>query len=168
MNNIILIGFMASGKTTVGKLLSKKLCMDLFDTDYCIEENEKLSIKCIFEKYGEEYFRKVETSILKSLFNKKNAVISTGGGVIKSKENIRLLKKMGIIVFLDTSQKEIKKRLKISKIRPLNKNDKFIENLYKKRYKSYFCSADIVIKSNTSIEAFEKIICQLNRKKTDE
>ena len=163
-NNIILIGFMASGKTTIGKLLSEKLCMDFIDTDYYIEDKEKISIKYIFENYGEDYFRKVESNTLKYLIDKKNIVISTGGGIINSRENIDLLKKIGTIIFLDTPQIEIKKRLENSTNRPLNKSNKFVEALYKKRYDSYFYSADIIIKSSTSVEACNKIIYKLNEK----
>ena len=84
---VILIGFMGVGKTSVGKRLAKKLNFDFIDTDYEIELVEKKSISKIFEQDGEKYFRKLENNLLKDLVKNDNIVISTGGGIITTKEN---------------------------------------------------------------------------------
>ena len=88
---VILIGFMGVGKTSVGKRLAKKLNFDFIDTDYEIELVEKKSISKIFEQDGEKYFRKLENNLLKDLVKNDNIVISTGGGIITTKENFDIL-----------------------------------------------------------------------------
>ena len=90
--NISLIGMMGCGKTTIGELLAKELCYKFIDTDSLIVEKENRSINDIFENDGEQYFRKVETNVLKEALNNQNQIISTGGGIVKSNENITLLK----------------------------------------------------------------------------
>ena len=80
--NIILIGMMGSGKSTVAKKLSKELCMEVLDTDTLIEKNEKMSIKDIFEKQGEHYFRKLEEKLFFEIASSENSIISTGGGAV--------------------------------------------------------------------------------------
>lgn len=147
-NNIVLIGFMASGKTTVGKMLSKKLNMNFFDTDTYIEKKEKLLINDIFKKYGESYFRDKEKETIRALLLTSNTVISTGGGIILNKENIDTLKTIGKIIFLDSSFKEIKKRLKNDKERPLNKGLSELKRLYQLRYNLYLSASDFIIKSD--------------------
>ena len=89
---IILIGFMGVGKTSVGKKLAKKLEVDFIDTDCEIEKYANRTIPDIFEIYGETYFRGLETKVLKDLIQKDDIVISTGGGIITSKENREILK----------------------------------------------------------------------------
>lgn len=119
MQNIVLIGFMGSGKTVVAKALSKKLKMKIKDTDKLIEKTTKLKIKEIFAKYGEEYFRKIEKKVAKNVSRGKNIIISTGGGIVKNEINIKNLKKNGIIVYLKNSFLTSVKRLKNKKDRPL-------------------------------------------------
>ena len=133
--NIVLIGFMGSGKTTISKLLSKKLKREILDIDSLIEKNTAMRIKTIFKKYGEEYFRDLETKTVKSISNVKGKIISTGGGVIVREENIKNLKKNGIIVYLKNSFETSKKRLEGKKNRPLFMPEKINEayKLYKKR-----------------------------------
>ena len=92
-NNIILIGMPGSGKTTTGKLLAQKLGFDFLDMDDVIEKNEGKKISEIFKLKGEEYFRNLETSLLESLLEKENLILSTGGGVILFNNNYELLKK---------------------------------------------------------------------------
>src|SRR5699024_10701722 len=102
---VILIGFMGVGKTSVGKRLAKKLNFDFIDTDYEIELVEKKSISKIFEQDGEKYFRKLENNLLKDLVKNDNIVISTGGGIITTKENFDILKHEKNVIFLDGSIK---------------------------------------------------------------
>ena len=89
---IILIGFMGAGKTSVGERLAKKLQFDFLDMDYKIEEVENKQITEIFEQYGESYFRELENKVINEYIQNENIVISTGGGIITTKENIEILK----------------------------------------------------------------------------
>ncbi|MBQ3420901.1 MAG: AAA family ATPase, partial [Romboutsia sp.] len=84
---IILIGFMGVGKTTIGKIIAKKLKLNFVDMDNYIEKREGKSISKIFEAYGEQHFRKLESESLKDLIKSDNIVISTGGGIVTTKEN---------------------------------------------------------------------------------
>ncbi|CAH2212947.1 shikimate kinase [Tepidibacter aestuarii] len=141
MENIVLIGFMATGKSSVAKLLSKKLNMEIIDTDIYIEQKENMSISEIFNKKGEEYFRDLEKQSLEILSNKKNIILSTGGGIISNDQNIELLRKIGKVVWLKARTDTIIRNLKKSKIkRPLlmveNKEQK-IESLLKSRLDKY-------------------------------
>jgi len=156
MKNIILIGFMGSGKTSVGKVLSQLLKRGFIDMDEEIEKREGRKIKEIFEQNGEEYFRNLETNLLKELSKENDKVISTGGGIIVKKENIELLKNTGTVVFLHTEQEQLIKNLRNSQNRPLidveNFEDKVAE-LLEQREAIYLNTADMIIQtSNKSIE----------------
>ncbi|KUO50584.1 MAG: shikimate kinase [Desulfitibacter sp. BRH_c19] len=129
-NNIILIGFMGTGKTAVGKRLANKLKMKFFDTDEDIEKVSGMSIGKIFNDYGEVRFRSEEALAVMRASKQNNYVIATGGGAVLFPENIDLLAKSGIIVALDASPEEIQKRVsKRNSFRPLLGNDKSIENI---------------------------------------
>jgi len=117
--NIILIGYMGVGKTEVGRALAAALGMDYLDTDSMIESEEKRSISDIFSNDGEEYFRNLETGILKKLSGTKGHVVATGGGMVLREENVKMLKAMGPLVLLKSSPEIIEKRLVRSKNRPL-------------------------------------------------
>ncbi|MEJ8553638.1 shikimate kinase [Tepidibacter sp. Z1-5] len=141
MENIVIIGFMGTGKSSVSRLLSKKLNMELIDTDIYIEQKKKMSINEIFNKKGEKYFRNLEKQSLEILSNKKNIILSTGGGIISNDQNIELLRKIGMVVWLKASTDTIMRNLEKSKIeRPLlkvkNKEQK-IESLLKSRLDKY-------------------------------
>ena len=118
-NNIALIGFMGSGKSTIGRILSKKLGLLFIDIDKIIQISEGKSIGKIFRSCGEECFRKIETRVIKKIFLNKNCVFACGGGVIKSKENINVIRKNSIIIYLYISPDEAYLRLKEVKDRPL-------------------------------------------------
>lgn len=153
MKNIVMIGFMATGKTTIGKELSKKLDFEFIDTDIEIEKNEKMKISDMFEKKGEDYFRDLETNILKNTINKKNIILSTGGGIIVRKENIPILKKIGTIIWLNGDKNTIIKHIKSSNIdRPLlrdyNNLETKIDEILSKRYDVYKQICDIEININ--------------------
>ncbi len=137
---IILIGPMGSGKSSIGKLLSKKMNLKFLDTDKLIENQENIKIKEIFNSKGQDYFRDLEISILKKIIKTPNAVIATGGGIVERKENRLLLKKENNVFFIDSSVKRQFERTKDSDKRPLlNKgnNLKILEELYNKRLKHY-------------------------------
>ncbi len=149
MKNILLIGFMGVGKGTLARALSKETGLYAIDTDDLIESLTNKKIKKIFEKYGEEHFRKLEKFTAQWLEKSvKNSIISTGGGFYKV-ENI---KKIGTVVYLKaefdwiyeriTKSKNAKKKIKK---RPLFKSYDSAKSLYEKRAKEYEKIADIVI-----------------------
>ena len=149
MKNIILIGFMGVGKGSVAREVTKHSHYVAIDTDDLIESMENRKIKAIFEDEGEEYFRKLEKNVAKWLENSvKNTLISTGGGFYKQTN----LKKIGIIVLLDSPFDAIIKRIKAHpnamkklKKRPLLADLKKAKELYKLRRPEYLKLADIVV-----------------------
>ncbi len=150
MENIVLIGMPASGKSTVGKLLSKKIGYEYYDADRYLEKNENVRISTLFAEKGEDYFRKLETEYLKKLSQKKKIIISTGGGAVKKQENMEILKKNGIIVFLSRSIDKIAKEN--HEHRPLLQNIDNIHKLYSERIELYNRYADIIIENEGTLE----------------
>lgn len=119
-DNIVLIGFMGSGKTTFGKAIAEKLSMKFFDTDEYIEQRENMTIKEIFATKGEEGFRQIETDVLRELANTlEGCVVSTGGGMPLRIENARLLKEIGKVIYLNVATQVIYERVKEDGKRPL-------------------------------------------------
>ena len=119
-NNIILVGMMGAGKTTIGKeLLNVLKDYTLIDMDYEIENREKMKISEIFEKYGEKHFRELETNLLKELCKNQNQIISTGGGVFEKEENRNILKETGTVFYLKASAEKLFDRIKSQTHRPL-------------------------------------------------
>ena len=98
--NIVLIGFMGTGKSAVGHLLASELKLDYLDTDQLIEQTEDRTIAEIFESDGEPYFRGVETEVLETLQDYDNFVLSTGGGMVLKAENVAILKTIGPVILL--------------------------------------------------------------------
>jgi len=124
-NNIVLVGFMATGKTTLGKLLATMLGFDFIDTDQLIEKIEGQTISSIFSLNGESYFREKESEILDLFKTSKNKVISTGGGIITLENNRKKLRNIGKVVYLESSPQWILTNLgRSNTIRPLLKNEK--------------------------------------------
>lgn len=147
--NIVLIGFMGCGKTTFGKWISKHYNMDFVDTDEYIEEQQKRQIKDIFREDGEEAFRDMETKAVKELGETlENTVVSVGGGLPIRKINQELLKKAGIVVYLETSKEELIRRLKNDDTRPLLQGGDLqerIESLMREREDIYKSAADMIL-----------------------
>ena len=161
--NIVLIGFMGSGKSTISSALNKMYGMDIIEMDQVIADREGMSISEIFEVHGEEYFRNLETELLRELQNHKGVVISCGGGVPMRDENVVEMKKNGKVILLTASPETILERVKNNHDRPLlenNKNVDFIAELMEKRRKKYEAAADIVIRTDgkTAFEICEEII----------
>ncbi|MBQ7794435.1 MAG: shikimate kinase [Clostridia bacterium] len=120
MKNIVLTGFMASGKSTVGAELAKITARPLIDTDILIEQEAGMSISDIFATYGEEYFRDLETVACMTAAEENGAIISTGGGAVLRKENIDALRKNGVIFNLEMNEELIAQRMDEAKgTRPL-------------------------------------------------
>jgi shikimate kinase len=159
--NIIFLGMMGSGKSSIGSLVSKKLKLPFIDIDNLIEESLRMSITEIFENKGEDYFRKLEEKItLKSLKNKKNVIALGGGGFIN--DNIRKeILSNHISFWLDWDESILLQRIRNSKKRPLvfKSTDKEIKEIIKKRIKVY-SKAQFKINCNklTKAEIQKKII----------
>ena len=126
--NIVLIGFMGTGKSSVGKLLAKKLNFQFIDTDEMIESKTNTSINDIFELHGETYFRELEKVVIDELKTSKNTVISTGGGVVLDNENVNKLASIGTIICLKSSPQVIFERTSLFKNRPLLSGNDALEN----------------------------------------
>ena len=161
---IILIGFMGVGKTTIGKIIAKKLKLNFVDMDNYIEKREGKSISKIFEEYSEQHFRELESESLKDLIKSDNIVISTGGGIVTTKENSEILKKEKIVIFLDGNTQTILNHLskEIDK-RPLLSNSNNVEytisNLLNERYEKYNSICDIKIDINE--KNIEEVVSQI-------
>ena len=135
--NVIFVGMMGSGKTTVGKLLSSHLNFTFIDTDQFIEKQQKMSINDIFNQKGEAYFRKLESNILTNL-PKTHAVISCGGGLPIYNDNSSKLNGLGITLYLEANEQCILDRISIQSERPLFSSKKgYISALISKREKVY-------------------------------
>lgn len=157
---IILCGFMGSGKTTIGNAVSKELSLPFFDLDEFIETNENMSIKKIFTKYGEEYFRKIEHKYLCDLLCKDEAVISLGGGTLTQERNRQLIHSANAFsVFLDITLDTAKKRTQNSPRPMLEKYD--IENLYKERYDEYKDNCDFSVNAENGVAEIVKEISEV-------
>ncbi len=149
--NIVLIGFMGAGKSAVSSYLRKNYGMDRIETDQIIAKREQMTISEIFERYGEEYFREKETALLTELQNRKNAVISCGGGAALREKNVAEMKKNGRVVLLTAAPETIYERVKNSSNRPLlagRKSVEGIKELMEARRKKYEAAADIIIKTD--------------------
>lgn len=167
-NHIFLIGFMGSGKSTVAKYLSSAYQMKQMEMDEQIEKDEGRSISSIFEKEGEEYFRTLETELLKSLDPRETFVVSCGGGAAVKEENVREMKEKGRIILLSAQPETVYARVKNSHNRPLlegNMNVSYIKDLMDKRQKLYERAADFQVKTDgrTAKDIGEEIIKQIRK-----
>lgn len=165
MGNVILIGFMGSGKTTVGLRLSYRLRRPVTDTDKEIEREEKRSISEIFASDGETYFRDMETACLKKLLKgAKNQIISVGGGLPLREENRALMRELGQVFYLKASAQTIYDRLKHDTTRPLLQGDdpqSKIRTLLEERDIYYAEAADVTV--NVDGKNFEQIVSEIER-----
>ena len=161
--NIVLIGFMGSGKTSIGTKLGRAFSYEFLDSDAQIEEEQQKTINDIFAEQGETAFRDMETELLKRLTEKQEKfVLGTGGGMPMREENVALLKQIGLVVFLKAGQEELIKRLTNDTTRPLlaagDIRDK-VENLYAKRLPVYEAAADYILE--TDGKSFYEIIKEI-------
>ena len=148
--NIVLIGMPASGKSTIGKLLAKKMNYEYYDADRYLERKENVKISTLFSEKGEEYFRNLETKYLKELSQKNGIIISTGGGAVKREKNMRILGKKGIIVFLNRKIEDIAKEN--HEARPLLQNIDNIYKLYDERIELYNRYSDIIVENDGTLK----------------
>ena len=159
-NNIVLIGFMGCGKSTVGKKLAGALSFRFSDTDAMIEEAYGKTISKMFEEDGEEYFRTAETELLRKLSGEaKGLVLATGGGMPMREENAELLREIGTVVYLEAKIETILDRLQNDTGRPLadgEDREKRLRPLYEKRLPVYREAADYIL--DTEGKSFYAII----------
>ena len=164
--NIVLIGFMGAGKSTVSEYLSTLFAMKYVEMDQVIAKREQMSIPDIFETYGEEYFRNRETELLIELQSERNVVISCGGGAAMRARNVAEMKKNGRVVLLTASPEVIYSRVKDTEDRPVLKGRKNVEGiseLMEQRRGKYEAAADIVIRTDRKsvLEICEELIERL-------
>ena len=161
--NIILIGYMGSGKSTVGRKAAKAVKYSFLDTDDLIEKEEGMTVAKLFEEKGEPYFREKETETIKRLIAEpKGNIIATGGGLPMKAGNAELLKDLGTVIYLKAETDTLVKRLSGDTARPLLKNGDLrekIETMLAVRGPVYEACADMVLQTDNM--SFYEIICQI-------
>ena len=161
--NLTFCGMMGSGKSIIARKVAKIIDFKHIDTDKLIEEKMGKSISKIFENEGEKRFREIEEEVISKILNKKNFVISLGGGSLINKKIRNIIKKNSFNIYLDVSINKLKNRLAASQNRPLIKNtnlkSKLIE-IYEKR-KSFYNQADLIINNENNLS---KTINDLKKK----
>lgn len=160
--NIVLMGFMGTGKTSIGKYLSQLMEMELVDIDELLVSRMNMSINKIFEIYGEEYFRGLETTAIEEVSQRSNLIISCGGGVVLNPRNIEALRETGRVIWLKAQPETLYQRLQEDDSRPLLKNNltiSYINALLTERWAKYEAAADFTVDTDTSsIEEISKMI----------
>ena len=150
--NIVLIGYMGSGKSTVGHKAAKALGYQFIDTDLLIEKDEGMTISKLFEVKGESYFREKETETIKRLIqDPKGNIVATGGGLPMKEGNPELLKELGTVIYLKAEPETLVKRLTGDTVRPLLKNCDIrekTETMLKLRGPVYEACADLVLQTD--------------------
>lgn len=162
--NIFLIGFMGVGKSAVAKKLCEILGAVLVEMDEEIVRQQDMAISDIFDKYGEKYFRRLETDLLREIATKENQIISCGGGVVLKEKNVDIMKSCGTIVLLTAEPETIYHRVKGDSSRPLlngNMSAAYICELMEERQECYEDAADIVVATDhRDISAIVEKICR--------
>ncbi len=151
-NNILLIGFMGAGKSTIGRVLAKKIKFEYIDIDRIIEHRCARSITEIFDEHGEEYFRDKETETLESLAGSDHNVYATGGGIVLKERNWPLMRELGPTVYLEASLETLWDRIKHDKRRPLLQ----VDNAYER-------AGELLSKRKELYEKADLILCTENR-----
>ncbi len=173
-SNIILIGFMGSGKSSVGEALAKGMDYQFLDTDALIEQEEQQTIPAIFERKGEAYFRDKETQLLHDLLTSlEETIVSTGGGIPIREQNRDLLRKLGFVVFLKASDDTIIRRLRGDTSRPLLAGEALedkVTRLQRERGPFYTATAHSVLKVDelSPMQLAQKIIEAYDKFRTED
>lgn len=166
--HIFLIGFMGCGKSTNARYLAKMTGVDQMEMDQKIVKDQGMAITEIFEKFGEPYFRDLETELIRSLKGADPMIVSCGGGAVLREENVALMKECGKIILLTATPEAIYDRVKHSTDRPVlngNMNVEYIAELMEKRRPKYEAAADIVISTDMKNvrEICEEILERMSR-----
>lgn len=164
--HIFLIGYMGVGKSTIAGMLSRKLGLPCAEMDAMIVERQGMPITEIFEKYGEDYFRDIESKLLMEFQEKDSMVISCGGGVVLRPENAGYMRECGTVVWLTAEPETVFERVKGSKERPLlnqNMNVDFIQSMMEQRQKKYEAAANLIIATDdkSTSQITEEILLQI-------
>lgn len=149
--HIYLIGFMGTGKSTVSKALHELLSWKEVDMDARIEDEQQMKISDIFAKYGEAYFRDLETACFIAIAKEDAGIISCGGGAVLRQENVAYMKETGTIVLLTATPETVFSRVKHSTNRPIlngNMNVEYISQLMEKRHNAYVSVCDIAVETD--------------------
>lgn len=167
--NIILIGFMGTGKSTIARTLHQLYGFEILEMDETIEEREQMPISRIFETKGETYFRELETNLLIEIQQRSGVVVSCGGGVPMREQNVVEMKKNGTVFLLTASPETIYNRVKNSHTRPLLEENKTVEHiaqLMEQRREKYEAAADVTIcvDHKTGKEIASEILAYLSEK----
>ncbi len=163
--NIFLIGFMGAGKTSVGRVLAKKMGLDFIDLDEVIKKELGMAIPEIFSRFGEDFFRDEESKALRSVSQRKGQVIATGGGVVLREGNWEIMKNDGITIYLKASAGVLWSRVKSNTSRPLLQVEnpfERLQELFSKRV-SLYERADLMVNTEnlSPADVAEKIIREL-------
>ncbi|MCD8554072.1 shikimate kinase [Seleniivibrio sp.] len=166
MKNIYLIGFMGTGKTTVGKILADEFKMKFVDTDKLVEEMTGRTISEIFEESSEEDFRKFETDVLREITEEKGMIVSTGGGIVVTRGNLELMKNSGFVFTLIADAATIHERLKKDDTcRPLLEVEEPLDEIKRLLFEraAFYINAHHIIETSdiTPREAADQIIAIL-------
>ena len=160
--NIYLIGFMGCGKSTVAEYMQEHYGMEQLEMDAQIEKEQNMKISEIFQQKGEEYFRQAETELLQRMAEKKNMIVSCGGGAAMRQCNVDEMKKNGKVVLLLADPETVYERVKNSHTRPLlenNMNVEYIRELMEARREKYEAAADISVRTDGKTAA--EICCEI-------
>ncbi|MGB9692528.1 MAG: shikimate kinase, partial [Candidatus Sumerlaeaceae bacterium] len=171
--NVVLIGMMGSGKTSIGRDLAKKTGMEFIDLDELIERRANMTIPAIFQTRGEAYFRQLESEVLEEIMSARHSVIATGGGVILSAENRQRLRELGLVVWLDAPAEVLLERIGDDPNRPLLSRSqplKKLTQLLHERRDLYAETSDIHLDTtdHTTDEIVERIIEELDKRTADD
>lgn len=168
MRKIYLVGYMGSGKSAIGRRLSFYLKLPYYDMDHEIVRREQKTIPEIFEEFGEERFREIETEFLQE-FRDEYCIISTGGGAAMNPENCKIMRETGLVLFLDATFPDIWKRIHKDRNRPIvqRSTKEELEMLYNERRKAYKKMTHITIRTEnrTLRQIVEYAGFQVNRLK---
>jgi len=159
MPSVYLIGFMGSGKTSIGKLLSAKLKMPFFDTDELIIKKAGKTIPQIFNDSGEAYFRGLESAVISEIALAKNGVVSVGGGAVINPDNWRQIQNSGTTVYLQWPLEVLQQRIINDKNRPLVSTAAELKKLFETRQNNYK-KADVTIDCSEGMSP-EQIVDQI-------
>ena len=157
LTNIVLIGMPSSGKTLTGKALCKYIDKTVVDTDAVIVERSGMSIKEMFARHGEAYFRQGEHDVIEEFSKQNGLIIATGGGAIKNEENIQNLKHNGVVMFIDRDLEH----LLVTDDRPLSKDTNAVAKLYEERYPLYTKYGDLRVPNNYPMEISQQELDEL-------
>ena len=163
-DNIVLIGIMGCGKSSLGKQLAKRLSMTFVDMDALIEKEAGMTITQMFSDFGEPYFRDKETELCHRLAGQSNLVISTGGGIVGREENMTALSESSRVVFIDRDPQIIIKTINAEKRPLIRDNPQRLLEIHTQRLPLYRKYADITVKNNgTFREAIQRLTSAVTR-----